>query len=105
MFDYTSALKDLLFRAAILRYPESRGEGNEAVNTTARLIAKLAEKASKEFRQQQAEEGRLLRSKANYFIYAGCAPYKRLMVVDTESNGPSRVRLADSFLDSRELPY
>ncbi|KYN28244.1 hypothetical protein ALC57_02305, partial [Trachymyrmex cornetzi] len=34
----------------------------------ARLIAKLAEKASKEFRQQQAEKGRLLRSKANYFI-------------------------------------
>ncbi|KYN35500.1 hypothetical protein ALC56_10057, partial [Trachymyrmex septentrionalis] len=34
----------------------------------ARLIAKLAGKASKEFRQQQAEEGRLLRSKANYFI-------------------------------------
>ncbi|KYM92184.1 hypothetical protein ALC53_01247 [Atta colombica] len=53
--------------AACGRY-EFQGESNEAVDTTARLIAKLAEKASKEFRQQQVKESRLLRSKANYFI-------------------------------------
>jgi len=71
---------------------EFRGEGNEAVDTTARLIAKLAEKASKEFRQQQAEKGRLLRSKANYFI-----PTCRLRPVQEVNGRRYRIEWTPSF--------
>lgn len=48
MSDYDNALKDSYCYDSLLS--GFRREDNEAVDTTARLIAKLAEKAAKEFR-------------------------------------------------------
>lgn len=51
------------FLFPFLDVPSRSRWGNETIDTiTARLIAKLAEKAPKEFRRQ-AEEGRLLRQR------------------------------------------
>ncbi|XP_025073452.1 uncharacterized protein LOC105424664 [Pogonomyrmex barbatus] len=71
---------------------QPREEGNEAIDTTARLIAKLAEKAMEEFRQQQVKEGRLLRSKANYFI-----PTCRLCPVLEVNSRRYRIEWTPSF--------
>lgn len=58
-------LKNLLLRFS---HAKCYRRSLEEVDTTARLIAKLVEKESKELHQRQAEQGRLLRSEANYFI-------------------------------------
>ncbi|TGZ52799.1 hypothetical protein DBV15_07553 [Temnothorax longispinosus] len=81
-----SVTSSLCYRSFEERVPR------RSIYTMARLIAKLAEKASKEFRRQQAEEGRLLRSKANYFI-----PTCRLRPVQEVNGRRYRIEWTPSF--------
>ncbi|KAL6421803.1 hypothetical protein ACFW04_010968 [Cataglyphis niger] len=81
------------WRTAGAWLPRYHRKSLEEIDTTARLIAKLVEKASKELHQRQAEQGRLLRSEANYFI-----PMCRLLSVREVND--RRYRIEWTFFES-----